>query len=388
MKWGAGVGVGHAMQAASKLGYTVVGGECGTVGLAGGYSQGGGHSILNSAYGLAADQALEWEVVTGEGKHLIATPLENSDIYWALSGGGGGTYGVVVSMTGKLHPEMRVAGASLTFNNTDVPEDVYWEAVGLWYKHLPEYVSGTNNTIQFVIWKDNLAAQSLNLLDQHSSAFGPMLGPFLEELDDRGIKYVLTTTDSDTYFEHFNKYYGPLPYGIEPPTTILNSRLVPKSVVLDPKANAKLIDAVRQTVETGEFLMGCSALDVNIDHPHNAVHPAWRDSIGPCIMNAFWNWTAPLEYNMEVKSRMVEVYVPAMEAATPGSGVYLNEMDPLYQGDWKQSMFGANHAQLLEVKRKYDPRSLFYGHFAVGSDEFTIDGAGRLCPRQSFREEL
>jgi len=388
MKWGAGVGVGYAMQEASKAGYKVVGGECGTVGLAGGYTQGGGHSILNSAYGLAADQVLEWEVVTGEGKHLIATPLENSDLYWALSGGGGGTYGVVVSMTGKLHPEGRVAGAALTFYNTGVSDDVYWEAVGLWYKHLPGYVGGTNNTIQFVIWNDNLAAQSLNLLDQHSSAFGPLLATFLEELNDRGIKYELTTTDSDTYFEHFNKYYGPVPDGIEPPTTILNSRIVPKSVVLDPKSNAKFVDSVRQTVETGEFLMGCSALDVDVEHPDNAVHPAWRDSIGVCIMNAFWNWTAPIEDNLEVKYRMVEEYAPAVEAATPGSGVYLNEMDPLYLGDWKQSMYGENYQRLLNVKNKYDPDSLFYGHFTVGSDLVTVDGAGRLCYAPRSREEL
>ncbi len=42
----------------------MVGGECLTVGIAGGYTQGGGHSALTSRFGLAADQALEWEVIT------------------------------------------------------------------------------------------------------------------------------------------------------------------------------------------------------------------------------------------------------------------------------------------------------------------------------------
>ena len=49
--------------------------------------QGGGHSILSSAYGLAADQTLEFEVVTMQGEHIVASPTQNEDLYWALSGG-------------------------------------------------------------------------------------------------------------------------------------------------------------------------------------------------------------------------------------------------------------------------------------------------------------
>jgi FAD/FMN-containing dehydrogenase len=55
--------------------------------MAGGYIQGGGHSLLSSVYGLAADQALSFEVITTEGKFLVASPTQNRDLYWALSGG-------------------------------------------------------------------------------------------------------------------------------------------------------------------------------------------------------------------------------------------------------------------------------------------------------------
>lgn len=88
IKLGAGVAGYEAYAAAEAAGYRVVGGDCPTVGISGGYTQGGGHSLLNSAYGMAADQVLEWEVVTTQGEHLIATPTENEDLYWALSGGG------------------------------------------------------------------------------------------------------------------------------------------------------------------------------------------------------------------------------------------------------------------------------------------------------------
>lgn len=124
---GAGVQILDAMNAAHEQGYTLVGGNCQTVGYAGGYSQGGGHGQLMSMYGLAADQVLEWEVITATGDHLVATPFNNSDLYWAMSGGGGGTYAVALSMTSKLYTDIPAATANLTFTNDRVTEDMFWE---------------------------------------------------------------------------------------------------------------------------------------------------------------------------------------------------------------------------------------------------------------------
>ena len=56
---GAGVQAFEAYYAADARGLRVLGGECPTVGIAGGYTQGGGHSALSSIYGLGADQALD-----------------------------------------------------------------------------------------------------------------------------------------------------------------------------------------------------------------------------------------------------------------------------------------------------------------------------------------
>lgn len=78
MKMGAGVQAIDAYKAAHLEGLVLVGANCPTVGLAGGYTQGGGHSLLSSNFGLAADQTLEWDVVT-------ASPSYNSDMYWALA---------------------------------------------------------------------------------------------------------------------------------------------------------------------------------------------------------------------------------------------------------------------------------------------------------------
>jgi FAD/FMN-containing dehydrogenase len=80
VKLGAGVITSSAYVAAAASGYRVVGGTRATEGISGGYNQGGGHSILSSQYGLAADNVLEWEVVTASGDHILATPSQNEDL--------------------------------------------------------------------------------------------------------------------------------------------------------------------------------------------------------------------------------------------------------------------------------------------------------------------
>ena len=86
----------EAYDVAFAAGLTLVGVECGSVDIGGGYIQCGGHSMLSTLYGMRADQILEYEVVTADGQHRTATPKKNTDLYQARSGGGGGTFGVLL----------------------------------------------------------------------------------------------------------------------------------------------------------------------------------------------------------------------------------------------------------------------------------------------------
>ncbi|KAJ3526464.1 hypothetical protein NMY22_g10151 [Coprinellus aureogranulatus] len=82
----------------------LVTGECPTVGFAGGFIQGGGHGPLASLYGLAADQALSFDVVTSSGEYLTANAAKNPSLFWALKGGGPSTFAAVLSVTVKTFP--------------------------------------------------------------------------------------------------------------------------------------------------------------------------------------------------------------------------------------------------------------------------------------------
>ncbi|KAF2115630.1 hypothetical protein BDV96DRAFT_599210 [Lophiotrema nucula] len=90
----------------------------GSVGYVGGYLQGCGHNPLSGYYGMAVDSVLAYQVVTADGQFLTASETSHSDLFWALRGGGGGTYGVVTSVVVKTHPKIAVTHSTFVLGNT------------------------------------------------------------------------------------------------------------------------------------------------------------------------------------------------------------------------------------------------------------------------------
>lgn len=100
--FGAGTMDREAFEFAAEHDAVVVGGTDGTVGLVG-WGSAGGHGYLTGSYGMGADNFLQVTVVTPEGEILIANERQNADIFWAIGGGGGGTWGVITSVVVKAY---------------------------------------------------------------------------------------------------------------------------------------------------------------------------------------------------------------------------------------------------------------------------------------------
>ena len=81
----------------------VVGGYSFSVGASGGYPQGAGHSVNGPQFGLAVDNMLEVEIVTADQQILTINSCTNEDLFWAVRGGGGGSWGVITSITYEAH---------------------------------------------------------------------------------------------------------------------------------------------------------------------------------------------------------------------------------------------------------------------------------------------
>ena len=122
----------------TKGGKYVQGGGCTTVGVAG-LVQSGGFGSFSKHYGTAAGGLLEAEVVTADGQIRIANACTNPDLFWALKGGGGGSFGVVSKLTLRVHDLPEFFGAA-NFKIKAASDDAYRrlirEFVSFYQEHL------------------------------------------------------------------------------------------------------------------------------------------------------------------------------------------------------------------------------------------------------------
>ncbi len=385
VKIGAGVQGYEAYTEANALDLRVVGGECPTVGLAGGFTAGGGHSSFSSLYGMAADQALEWEVVTANGTHLIATPEQNSDLYWALSGGGAGTFAVVLSLTSKAYPDGNFGGVGMTILKANVSNATFWVAVELWEAFQLDIVDAGGVATWFIL-PFGLLVNPIGLPGKTKSGVDKFMAPFLSKLDALGINkssgsLQVNETSFPAFFDHYFAYNGPYPYGAISSSQVTGGRLLPRSTF--ESATEALMNVTKLIcnipgMSFGGFTGHPTLFAGNATASSNAVLPAWRDSVMSVFIIGTWNFTAPIGDNLKLQQLMTDVVDPALKSISVGSGTYLNEAN-FQEPNWKQEFYGANYERLVEVKRNYDPEGLFYAVTAVGSDSWDMDGDGRLC---------
>lgn len=104
MTLGAGVTANAATTFATAHNATILVPASSTVGISGGFILGGGRGVLSPVYGLAVDRVVQFRIVTPDGVPRTANACQNQDLFWALRGGGGGTFGVVLESTSRVEP--------------------------------------------------------------------------------------------------------------------------------------------------------------------------------------------------------------------------------------------------------------------------------------------
>lgn len=112
--FGPGVTMGDVVQAASAHGLAPITGDSPFVGATG-FTIGGGQGWLSRQYGFGADSIISAQLVTGSGELLTVSETEHPDLLWGLKGGSG-NFGIVVSLTIRLHPVVQGLGGAIYFD--------------------------------------------------------------------------------------------------------------------------------------------------------------------------------------------------------------------------------------------------------------------------------
>lgn len=173
------------------------------------------------------DNVLEFAIVTAHGDHIVANAHINRDLFWALRGGGGGTWGVVTSVSYKTHPSTPFLGASLGVSSTNPASarKLLAEIVRLTPSLVKQgYGGSTNGTIdgfQFFVLSPNAT------MEQANATFSPLF-QFAHSQPGLSVQNVLIP------FPDFSSFYEPTftnSDGLVGVPNEISSWLLPKDVI-------------------------------------------------------------------------------------------------------------------------------------------------------------
>ncbi|PKS04903.1 hypothetical protein jhhlp_008268 [Lomentospora prolificans] len=397
-KIGAGVEVEEIYLAADEHDVSVVGGIGRTVGIAGGYSAGGGHSPLIGLYGMAADQILSLEIVLPSG-HFVSVDHRNyPDLYWALRGGGGSTYGVVTSMVIKAHPRLPITTLTYTLTSSTAPDiEVFWKGIEaflgtfvsnadagqyLYFTLVCEPAPCTPDTCECSLdmhphWAPNMTRSELEDLN----------GPFFEKLEDLGIPvHNVTYAEFDALYPAFNATWAPNTEVAGTWAVHAASRLMPRENFQTFEALRRTAKAFRESLEQGGSMISYNFRPAANPGNDNAVTPAWRNTLTHTMLFAPWPPGASPEVINEYSEKLVDL-MQLWRDVSPGAGAYMNEAD-INEPDFAEAFYGDSYDRLYDLKQKYDPWGVLYAATAVGSEDWYLSGQelkyyptqnGRLC---------
>ena len=389
VKLGTGVQAFELYAFAKANGITVVGGEGETVGVGGGYLAGGGHSPLSSIHGMAADQVVAIEVVTADGRFITATDDTNSDLFWALRGGGGSTFGVMTSVIIKAYPQIGATTSRFTFGTSaTVSSDTFWEAIRSFFSY---FITFSEAGTYSYFWILPLGGDQF--LFEMAPFFGPgltipqfdtLFSGWFKELAALGI----TINPNATYHDNFyDAWWNAFPLEAVGTTTLKTaSRLFPKTNFENPTLFNETVAVIRNTTSFGHaFLSFNIAAPLSSTNTANSVNPAWRATVLHAITSASWADNATVAQIEAASSELTYGVMDQWRAISPGAGAYMSEAD-ISEPDFQQAFYGTNYQRLYSLKQTYDPTGLFYAPTAVGSENWVVksvdglpDQNGRLC---------
>jgi FAD/FMN-containing dehydrogenase len=398
----------------TKNGRYVQGGGCATVGVAG-LIQSGGFGSLSKHYGMAAAALLEAEIVTADGIVRTVNAAHDPELFWALKGGGGGSFGVVTRLT-------------------------------LRTRELPEFFGGTFGAI-----KANSDEAFKKLVERvltlyHDELFNHHWG---EQIIFRGNNTVrfsmtfhgLTQEQAQTSWKSFEEWVksSPQAYSFETPISLVAAparrfwdatffrQYFPSIITSDdrPGASQENVYWTSNIGETGQFLW--------------AYHSAWlpkqlleknnQQKLADALFSATRSWSVSLHFNKGLAGAPAEEIAAAKDTATnpevlnafalaiiagegepafpgiaehepdlalarsrairineamnellkvaPNAGSYVSESS-FFEENWQQSFWGSNYPRLAKAKKKYDPEGLFFVHHGVGTEKWSADGFTRF----------
>ena len=401
----------------TRGGRYVQGGGCTSVGVAG-LVQSGGFGSFSKGFGTAAAGLLEAEIVTADGQVRVANACTNPDLYWALRGGGGGTWGVVTRVTLRTH---------------DLPANF-------------DYAVGKVKAQSDEAFKQLIARAMDHYAD---NLFNPHWGEQMHF--DRDNTFEISMVGQGLDGEQVKKVWEPFFDFLKGSKDFTVERLVAgaaparlwwdvvareargnHSMIRDPRPGAPASHAwwSGDQDQVGAYLHGYDSLwlpatllkkeergrlaealfaasrhhqlEMHFNKgiagaPAEAVAAVRETATNPKVADAFvlviiadgerpsYPGLARPAMDMAAareNKRQIDLAAAELRKVAPEAGSYVSESN-FFNERWQEEYWGTNYPKLRAVKKKYDPEGMFVVHHGVGSEEWSADGFTRVDIKQS-----
>ena len=393
----------------------VQGGGCTTVGVSG-LTQGGGFGSWSKTFGTAAANLLEAEVVTADGTVRVVNAFQDPDLFWALKGGGGGTFGVVTRFTLRTHPlpdylglvSAVITAASDAAYHALVGQMISFYRESLFNPYWGEQINfGTGNGNQITIF---MLFQGLTQAQAEQT-----WAPFFDWVTARPADYTLTGEEAGSqpgflavpgqdfwnvaWYEQFFPELipalvvpDPLPGAPEDyyhwsvnsaevgwflntfQSTWLSQQL------LEPENQPALVDALVRASQFWSVQLACNkglaggAADAMRRTADTSMNPAVLDSFALALATSKQQQPVypgipghePDLTQGRQQAKLVTAAMAPLRALRERPASYFNETD-YFEADWQTAFWGDHYPRLLRVKERYDPGGLFSVHHGVGT---------------------
>ena len=307
------------------------------MGLACGYAAGGGHSPLTSVYGLGVDQILLLEVVLPNGRFVIANQNHNSDLFWALRGAGGSTFGVVTSTVITAYLKMPIATLTYNITNTipsqNVTAEKFWDSAQAFLGTFPRNANAGHYVYHQIVCQGPAQPELCTLgLHPHwangktAAELEVWNAPLFARFANLGIPVNNVFKELPNLYQTTNFTFPAANEGAAGSTIHAASRLFPRENFENHELLIKAGAAIRRVLDLGGRMLAYNIKTgvnpaVNQD---NAVLPAWRKNLmfamlkNPCT-------EGPSIETITTNSKKLVEWMDQWRAVSSGAGSYLIE---------------------------------------------------------------
>ena len=401
----------------TRGGRYVQGGGCATVGVAG-LIQSGGFGSFSKRYGMAAASLLEADVVTADGVIRTVNACTDPDLFWALKGGGGGTFGVVTRLTLRTHALPEMFGA--VFATIQADSDAAYQRL------IERFIAFYRTSLFNPSWGEQARFNTRNRLNLTMLFQGldrakaeEIWRPFFAEVERPGSGLRFEGNHAVVSFPA-RAFWNPKflkskmaahirsdPRDGAPANNIwwasndeelgafwsgYESTWMPQALLRDDRQKelaAAVFAASRHWTVGFHFNKGLAGA------PPEAIAAARDTATNPAVLDAFAlviiagneasaypgvPGHAPDETAAKEEAQRIHLAMAELRKLVPDPGSYVSESN-YFERDWQRAFWGSNYARLRKVKKKYDPDGLFFVHHGVGSEDWSADGMTRVARR-------